>query len=116
MCKNSACRLKAKPQVNPNSNPDPHWGNMSGTDPHWSWPNHNAGSLFITVLGIRDILVQIRIRLRGSKPLTDGSGSNSRSDSFHQWLYLQSYKFGLFAIIVLKFYFESIIPVCSIPT
>jgi hypothetical protein len=36
------------------------------------------------VLGIRDILVRIRIRIPGSVPLTNGSesGSNSGSDSF----------------------------------
>jgi hypothetical protein len=33
-----------------------------------------------TELGIRDIFVQIRIR--GSIPLTNGSGSNSGYDSF----------------------------------
>ncbi len=35
----------------------------------------SAGIFFQTVLGIRDILVQIRIRIPGSVPLTDGSGS-----------------------------------------
>jgi hypothetical protein len=34
------------------------------------------------VVGIRDILV--RIRIHGSTPLTDGSGANSGSDSFLQ--------------------------------
>jgi hypothetical protein len=32
---------------------------------------------FNPVLGIRDILVRIRIQIPGSEPLTNGSGSNS---------------------------------------
>jgi hypothetical protein len=38
----------------------------------------------MTVLEIRDILERIQIRIRGSVPLTHGSGSNSGSDSFLQ--------------------------------
>ncbi len=36
----------------------------------------------IPVSGIRNILVRIRIRIPGFAPLTNGSGSISRSDSF----------------------------------
>jgi hypothetical protein len=48
-----------------------------------------------TVLGIRDILVQVQIRIRipGSVPLTigfcSGSGSNSGSDSFLHCFWMQ---------------------------
>ncbi len=55
--------------------------------------NNNPKSkllLYLSVLGIRDILVRIRMRIPGSVPLTNGSGtgsssgsgSNSGSDSF----------------------------------
>ncbi len=45
-----------------------------------SWLKHNKA-----VLGIRDILV--RIRIPGSVPLTNGSGSNSGSGSFLHWFW-----------------------------
>ncbi len=48
------------------------------------WDSHPTLPPFAAVLGIRDILVRIRIRIRGSVPLTNGSGSNSKSDSFLQ--------------------------------
>jgi hypothetical protein len=38
----------------------------------------DCGSDFFSLLGIRDILV--RIRIRGSVPLANGSGADSRSD------------------------------------
>ncbi len=37
------------------------------------------------VLRIHDILVWIRIRIRGSMPLTNGSGCGSGSCTFHHW-------------------------------
>ncbi len=44
-------------------------------------------SAFVTVLRIHDILVWIRIRIRGSMPLTYGSGSRFGFGSccFHHW-------------------------------
>jgi hypothetical protein len=42
--------------------------------------------VLFSMLGIRDILVQIWIRIPGSILLTNGSGSNSGSDSFLPWL------------------------------
>ncbi len=43
----------------------------------------NIGRL--AVLRIHAILMWIRIRIRGSLPLTDGSGFGSRSFYFHHW-------------------------------
>jgi hypothetical protein len=40
---------------------------------------------FSTELRIHDNLVRIRIRIRGSMPLTDGFGFGSGSLSFHHW-------------------------------
>ncbi len=86
------------------------------------------------VLGIRDILV--RIRIRRPIPLTNGSVSlsNSGSDSFLQWLkdakkiiffifFSYNLPTGTFSLkklffcknFVLKFYFASIISVCTTP-
>jgi hypothetical protein len=39
--------------------------------------------LYPSVLPIHDILVWIRIRIRGSMPLTNGSGCGSESFYFH---------------------------------
>jgi hypothetical protein len=39
--------------------------------------SRNLNSVYIGMLRIHDILVWIRIRIRGSRPLTNGSGSGS---------------------------------------
>ncbi len=44
-----------------------------------------ASNYFLPVLRIYDILVWIRILIRGSMPLTNGSGSVFRSCYFHHW-------------------------------
>ncbi len=64
--------------------PDVHWNQCESiTLPTWHVLNTTP---FTAVLGIRDILV--RIRISGSVPLNNGSGSgfNSRPDSLLQWL------------------------------
>ncbi len=63
----------------------------------------NACTKVNSVLRIRDILVRIRIWIRGSLSLTNGcgSGSSSRSCYFHQWPSSWALKNGFFSSFLL---------------